>query len=74
MFVRLLTDLPIDPRCGATEDRVFRCIRHDGADSGRGKMAFFIGDNGEECGAFLAHEAELYDTREAAKAALEEDQ
>lgn len=64
MYMRLLRDLPIHPKHGATAGRVFPCIRHD--NKGRNKKAWFSGDVGEECAAYTRFECELYESREAA--------
>lgn len=66
MFVRLLQDLPIDDATGAHEGRVFPCLRYD--HSGRNAKAWFLGDDGNECAAFLLHECDLHETLEAAEA------
>ena len=68
MFLRLLRDLPIEEKHGATAGRVFECLRYD--DRSRDRKAWFIGDAGEECAAYTNRNAEcdLYDTRESAEA------
>ncbi len=55
MKVKLLKDLPIDTRYGATEGRVFDCI--DLETEGTWK-AWFIDDTGEDCAAYR-HECEI---------------
>ena len=47
MTIRLLCDLPINARHGATKGRVFEVIRRDGG------LAFVAGDAGVEFGVFL---------------------
>ena len=51
--VLLLQDLPLEKKHGATEGRVFECTR---VEKGRGALAFFLSDAGEECGAYIDRE------------------
>ena len=56
MKIKLTCDLPIDPKCGAVEGAIFEVIE-EGA-SGRLKILYFIGIDGQRCGAYY-HECEV---------------
>ncbi len=65
MFVRLFVTLPLDTKHGASAGRVFSCLRFD--EKGRTRKAWFLGDAGEECAAYIPHEADVFSTHEAAE-------
>ena len=50
MKIKLTQDLPIDPNCGAVEGAVFEVLAIE--DVGRGSMLYFIGVDGQRCGAY----------------------
>ena len=62
MYVKLLRNLPIAPEHGAVEGRVFPCIRYN--EEGRVRKAWFMGDTGIECAAYLLMECEIQETKE----------
>ena len=69
MFVLLLRELPIDDAAGACKGRIFPCLEYDRPK--RNAKAWFRGDNGDKCAAFLRFECDLYETKEAAEKAKE---
>ena len=60
MEIRLLMDLPIEKKHGAMAGRVFECFR---ISTGRNRLAYFKGDMGETCGAYLNYECEILDEK-----------
>ena len=49
MKIKLVVDLPLDPKHGATAGREFEITREDDMQGGK---VFFLGDAGEMCAAF----------------------
>lgn len=50
--VKLLRDLPIEARHGATKGRIFNAIRSAGPERRRLTLFYFVGDAGKVCAAY----------------------
>jgi hypothetical protein len=62
MKIKLLVDLPLEAKHGATKGKIFKLIRSNGLVRHSLVKFWFLGDAGEECAAFGNELEEIYES------------